>query len=214
MRLMPLARAVGAVLARDIASPEPGQMPILRSGARLTEGYVTSLTDLGVSAVWIEDDLSQGIEPHELVPPHVRQETATKVAGALSQARAALEGRRGVPGGAAQDLKSVVSRLLECVADSPGTALVLVDLASADSYAFQHSIDVCALGLLIGRTLFKERGWEDFRGARRFDDIDGRLLKLGLGLLLHDAGKLVLADPADEQDEAFRGHPEAGAQLL
>jgi hypothetical protein len=163
MRLMPLARAVGAVLARDIASPEPGQMPILRSGARLTETYISSLTDLGVSTVWIEDDLSQGIEPHELVPPHVRQETATKVAGALNHAQSALDGQRGVPGAAAQELKSVVSRLLECVADSPGTALVLVDLASADSYAFQHSIDVCALGLLIGRTHFKERGWEDFR---------------------------------------------------
>jgi HD-GYP domain-containing protein (c-di-GMP phosphodiesterase class II) len=210
MRLTSLERAAGAVLARDIASPEAGQMPILRAGAVLTEGYVTSLEQIGVSSVWIQDELSEGIEPHELVPPQVRQETARKVSGALTQAQSALVGGHGMSGTAAQELKSVVRRLLECVADSPSTALVLNDLAAADAHTFQHSIDTCALGLLIGRTLFQRRGWQDFRGEFRRDDIEGRLLKLGLGLILHDAGKLGL--PTDEA--ALREHPAAGAELL
>src|SRR5690349_19143968 len=162
MRLTPLDRAAGLVLARDIASPEPGQMPILRAGAVLTENYIASLEEIGVSSVWIQDELSEGIEPHELVPPQVRQETARKVSGALSQAQGALTSGHGMSGTAAQDLKSVVRRLLECVADSPSTALVLMDLAAADAHAFQHSIDTCALGLLIGRRLFERRGWQDF----------------------------------------------------
>jgi len=210
MRLTSLERAAGAILARDIASPDAGQMPILRAGAVLTENYLTSLQQIGVTAVWIQDALSEGIEPHELVPPQVRQETARKVSGALTQAQGALVNGHGMSGVAAQELKSVVRRLLECVADSPSTALVLNDLAAADAYTFQHSIDTCALGLLIGRRLFERRGWQDFRGEFRRDDIEGRLLKLGLGLVLHDAGKLGLPDdPA-----AMREHPVAGAELL
>lgn len=185
-------------------------MPVLRAGAVLTDNYIASLTEHGVVAVWIHDQLSDGVEPHDLVPPHVRQETAGKVSGALNQAQGALQQGHGMSGEAAQELKSVVRRLLECVADSPSTALVLQDLAAADAYSFQHAIDTCALGLLIGRRLFERRGWQDFRGNFRRDDIDGRLLKLGLGLLLHDAGKIGLPD----DDAVLREHPIAGAELI
>jgi HD-GYP domain-containing protein (c-di-GMP phosphodiesterase class II) len=212
MRLTLLDRAVGTTLARDIPAATPGGMPILRAGTKLTDNYIGSLRSHGVASIWVVDDLSQGIEPHELVPPHVREETAHKVSGALGKAQDALVGNREMSGEAAQELKSVVSRLLECIADSPGTALVLMDLASVDAYTYQHSIDVCALGLLIGRRLFDRRGWEDFRGNRRRDDIEGRLLKLGLGLLLHDVGKLAVPEGGSEED--MRAHCESGAQLL
>src|SRR5687768_7750038 len=126
MRLTLLERAGGSTLARDIPATNPGRVPILRAGTKLTENYIALLRDHGVASIWVADDLSKGIEPHELVPPHVREETATKVSGALTQAQNALVGNREMSGETAQELKSVVSRLLECVADSPGTALVLM----------------------------------------------------------------------------------------
>jgi hypothetical protein len=222
MRLTPLRRAAGAVLARDIPAPVPGRLPVLRSGAVLTEGYREALRALGINAVWIEDDLSEGIEPHELVPPHLREEAARTVSGALTEAREGLARGRGLSPASAAGLKRVVRRLSESVAESPPAALVLADLAAADAYTHQHSIDVCALGLLVGRRLFERRGWEDFRGRRRRDDIETRLLKLGLGLLLHDVGKLavpaaILAKtgpltPAER--EIVEAHPDAGAELL
>jgi HD-GYP domain-containing protein (c-di-GMP phosphodiesterase class II) len=108
------------------------------------------------------------------------------------------------------------------VASSAGAAMALVDLAAADAYTFQHSIDVTALGLLIGQRLFRERGWLDFRGVRQFHRLDERLHMLGLGLLLHDVGKLAL--PAKliqkpgkltrEEWEVMRRHPRLGLELL
>jgi HD-GYP domain-containing protein (c-di-GMP phosphodiesterase class II) len=98
----------------------------------------------------------------------------------------------------------------------------LADLSSADGYTFQHSIDVTALGLLVGYRYFSEYGWVDFRGERHFDKLTGRLSMLGLGLLLHDIGKLaiplgILNKPdvlTDEEWRIMRSHPRAGVDML
>ena len=73
-----------------------------------------------------------------------------------------------------------------------GAALALADLCSADAYTFQHSVDVTALGLLIGRKMLHDRGWLDYKGERQFTRFDERLYQLGMGLLLHDIGKLAI----------------------
>src|SRR3954469_5095497 len=125
MRLTPVRRASGAILARDIPAPVPGQMPVLRAGAVLTEAYQSALAGLGINAVWVQDDFSEGIEPHELVPPQLREEAARVVSGALVEARDGLALGRGVSGATATELKGVVRRLSESVADSPPAALVL-----------------------------------------------------------------------------------------
>src|SRR3954469_8714320 len=132
MRLTPVRRAAGAVLARDIPAPDPAQMPMLRAGAVLTESYQGALADLGINAIWVEDELSEGIEPNELVPPQLREEAARAVSGALTEARDGLARGRGLSGATAAELKSVVKRLSESVAESAPAALVLADLAAAD----------------------------------------------------------------------------------
>jgi HD-GYP domain-containing protein (c-di-GMP phosphodiesterase class II) len=116
----------------------------------------------------------------------------------------------------------VVELIAASVSRDPGVALVLTDLASADAYTHQHSIDVCALGLLLGRNLFARTGWVDDRGRARFDDTQRRLLLLGMGLLLHDVGKLAVPASVLEKPGALtadelavvRTHPDAGAELL
>src|SRR4051794_40273542 len=222
MRLTVVARAAGLKLARDIASSDPGKMPILRAGATITPRYVQALADLGIHAVWVHDPLSEGITPHELVPPAVRQETARVVKQAVSVARVALERRQPLGEDAANQLKAVVEMLANSIAHRPDVTLFLNDLCAADAYTHQHSIDVTALGLLIGRTLFESQGWHDFRGERRWDDIPSRLIKLGLGLLLHDIGKMAVPSPilnkpgrlTPEEQAIMREHPETGAHLL
>jgi HD-GYP domain-containing protein (c-di-GMP phosphodiesterase class II) len=222
MRLMPTARALGCELARDIPSSEPGQMPVLRCGATLTDSYQRSLIDAGIHAVWIRDELSEDIEPVELVPAAVREQVTRRIVGALDEARGALSASQPLSGGTATALKAVVAEITESVAEAPAAALVLADLAASEAYTHHPCIDVCALGMLIGRRLFHERGWRDDRGQVRRDDIEHRLLKLGMGLLLHDVGKLAVPDEivnkpgalTPEEEQVMRGHPEAGAALL
>jgi hypothetical protein len=76
--------------------------------------------------------------------------------------------------------------------------------------------------MLVGHKLFRESGWLDHLGRRTYVRRDRRLARLGLGLLLHDIGKLVipidvLNKPGqldDSEWELMRSHPRAGVEML
>ena len=222
MRLVPISRAEGYKLARDIPASDPGQMPLLRAGAEITERYVRGLADVGVPAVWVHDALSDGITPIDLVAPKVRQEAARTVSSALAGARQDFERGQPLTPEIARQLSAIVDKIVASVAGNPGVALCLSDLAAADAYTHQHSIDVCALGIRLAHDLFSREGWLDDRQRRRMDGVDRRLHQLGIGLLLHDVGKIavpaaILNKPGaltPEETAIVREHPETGAQML
>ncbi len=188
----------------------------------ITPRFQQALQDHGIHAVWVEDPLSEGIEPDELLPEPVRAETAARVAGALDQARQAIGSSQRLAAEALNDLHEVVALIAANIVDSPDAALCLGDLAAADQYTHRQSVDVTALGLLIARALWRAEGWVDYQGRRRWDRIEERLAKLGFGLLLHDIGKMVvpaevLNKPGklDAQEWALmQTHPDAGVALL
>src|SRR5207253_7898158 len=116
------------------------------------------------------------------------------------------------------ELSAVAQLIADEIAACGDAVIALQDLAAADSYTLQHSVDVTALGLLLGRRNLWEHGWIDSHGRRRFDRMDERLVQLGLGLMLHDIGKLIVPaevlnkpGPLDESEwELIRAHPAAG----
>jgi HD-GYP domain-containing protein (c-di-GMP phosphodiesterase class II) len=81
---------------------------------------------------------------------------------------------------------------------------------------------VTTLGLSLGLRVMQKYGWVDAHGKRRYDGIEDRLAPLGVGLLLHDIGKLavpseILRKPGpltDEEWKAMRAHPTLGFQIL
>jgi len=222
MRLTTVSRAEGLVLARDLPATGPGGLPLLRAGTRISARYRTALADQGIHAVWVEDDLSEGIEPAELMPEPVRAQTAARVHEALGSARAAFTSAQPLAVDTLRDLAGVADRLSDSIVASPDAALAISDLAAADAYTHRHSVNVTALGLLLARVQWRAEGWIDYRGQRRHDRINERLSLLGLGLLLHDIGKMavpaeVLNKPGaldDDEWELMRAHPRAGVELL
>src|SRR5205807_27339 len=93
---------------------------------------------------------------------------------------------------------------------------------NADGYTMKHSLAVTALGLSLGLRVMRKYGWVDDQGNRRFDDIDRRLSTLGVGLLLHDIGKLAIpveilqknGPLTDDEWTAMREHPMLGVRIL
>lgn len=125
---------------------------------------------------------------------------------------------------AVDDLKRIAALIAAEVASSGDAVLALTDLAEADAdaYTLQHSIDVTVLGLVLGRRVLNLFGLPNYRGERIFTGVDERLTGLGVGLLLHDIGKLVVPSavlqkkgPLDVDEwELMRQHPDAGMELL
>ncbi len=223
MRLVSISKVpLGAKLGRDILTGRADGAPLLRAGVTIDQRYLEALRKTGIHAVYVDDAFSQGIAPEPLVTEEVRLAATRQVAGAYEGAKRSLMTGRPLDKSATEALTEVVSKILREIENSGSTALVLSDLACADAYTFQHSIDVTALGLLLGQRMFTEHGWLDYRGVRQHIRRDERLSRLGMGLLLHDIGKLAigaeLVNKPGKLSEAewklMRTHPRLGVELL
>jgi len=223
MRLISTTRAQdGVELGRDVMIGRPDGVPLLRAGVKLTTRYRDLLVKAGVSAIYVEDELSEGILVEPVVDDMTRAIATRAVSSAFKTARDAMSRGKRLAPDTVEALTDVVRRILEQIESSGGVALALADLSSADGYTFQHSIDVTAVGLMVGHRYFTSQGWTDFRGERHYDQVEERLSTLGLGLLLHDIGKLaiplgILNKPGKltpEEWTIMKSHPRAGVDML
>jgi HD-GYP domain-containing protein (c-di-GMP phosphodiesterase class II) len=223
MRLIATRRLEeGAVLGRDVFDGRSSAIPLLREGVKLTTRHRDALLGVGVHAVYIDDALGEGIEVKQAVDPDTRRRATVAVSRAFEGCKESLSNGRGVPETVMSDLQKVAEMIARDIEENADMAVALDDLASADGYTLQHSIDVAAIGMLVGQRLFRESGWIDHTGKRTYDRRDRRLARLGLGLLLHDVGKLIIPkdvlnkpgklDPAEW--ELMRAHPRAGVEML
>lgn len=223
MRIVAVSRLQpGMRLARPVYSSASGaRVPLLRPGAVLTERVRAALARSGVFAVYVDDGVSEGIEPGEPISAELR-DRAVRELGRTFRAVATRGSSTRIPGERVEELGGIVRSLLAELRASDGLVSPLVDLQAFDEHTLTHSLNVCVLGLMIGSEALRRDGWRDGRGRVRRDDLDARLEKLGLGLLLHDIGKLVI--PAEillkpgrltpEEMAIVRQHPQAGLDML
>lgn len=209
-------------LARDIPSAALGAAPLLRRGVHLTASLAARLGALGVRAVWIEDDMGEGIVPAQPLPDHVRTTTELAVGACLDAARSVASDLSNLPARAFEQLEAAAESMLRALAECPAATCAFDDLARADSYTYSHSVRVATLGLLLGQRMDRVDGWIDFRGHLRHDRMVERMSQLAMGLLLHDIGKIsipetILNKPGPltpEEWELIKTHPAAGGSML
>jgi HD-GYP domain-containing protein (c-di-GMP phosphodiesterase class II) len=212
----------GMLLASDVAAGRRREIPLIRAGVTLGHRHRQALLDAGIPSVYVDDELSAGIEITPALTAATREAATRALYSAFTSGSLKRAGGRGVGAGAVSEMAAAVRMICRDLEEADHVVLALADLAAADSYTLQHSIDVAALGLLIARRHFREHGRPASRGRRRFDAIDQHLTKLGIGLLLHDIGKTVmppgvLRKPGRlEGDELamMREHPTLGVDLM
>jgi HD-GYP domain-containing protein (c-di-GMP phosphodiesterase class II) len=224
MRLIRLGASVeGMVLGQDIQTGRPHEAPLLRAGVRLSRPYINRLAAMGVHTIWVDDAVSYGIQPLPPLPPEARRAAETEVARSFQRTAGALAtGRAAMPPEELDTITDVVRRIARTLSEAPEASLALNDLATADAYTHRHSVQVAIIGLLIARRHWYRHGWSDWAGRRRFDGIEARLTKLGVGLIVHDIGKLavpreILQKPGhltDAEMAEMHRHPRAGVDLL
>jgi len=211
----------GDRLGRDVHT-SPDALPLLRAGVRISDSYRQSLLRAGITSVWIDDGLSEGIEPLEVLEAVTKQRATSAIRDAFRDVTKSMEQGATVSADTVQEMREVAELIVGDVAGNVHSALALNDLANADGYTLKHSLAVTTLGLSIGLRVMQKYGWTDVRGKRRYDGIEDRLTVLGVGLLLHDIGKLavpgeILRKPGkltDDEWQAMRAHPMLGVQIL
>ena len=212
----------GMELAREIPASLPGGAPLLRHGVKLCSAMATRLAQRGVRAVWIADDLGEGVIPTQPVPDEVRRATERAVSDCFAATRVLAGEPRHLPDTALEQLENAAMRIVQALAECPDATLAFDDLATADSYTYTHSVRVATLGLVLGQHIYRREGWVDWRGDHRHDRVAERMAHLGLGLLLHDIGKLAIPETilnkpgklTAEEWKLIQTHPQAGTSLL
>ena len=212
----------GVELARDIVAGPPGTAPLLRAGVKLSARYAELLPKAG-RRVGLDRGRPRRRHRHrraaddrdarEGPPGHRRRALRRGVAlrsgsgmpprdRRVARRRRRRDGRgpARLPRRRARARRPVGLRRLHAPPQRPG-----------------HRARTADRPPRLGTD-----GWTDFRGRRRHDRLDERMRKLGLGLLVHDVGKLavppeILNKPGrltDEEMGVMRTHAHAGVELL
>lgn len=212
----------GTVVARPVRSGPVGTAPLVIQGTILSEQMCRRLLELGVAAVWVDDEIGEGIEPLEALSPETRDAAEKDVMATLADAREALAAGQQLPQQAVERMRDVAGAIAREIAAMPEATYALSEMRIADHYTHEHSVRVTTLGLLLAARHWKEHGWTDHRGRRRHDAFQQRMTQLGFGLLVHDIGKLAipreLLDKPGRLDadewELIKRHPDMGAAML
>jgi HD-GYP domain-containing protein (c-di-GMP phosphodiesterase class II) len=211
---------VGDRLGKDVPL-RTSSIPLLGAGVRLSPRYLDGLRDAGVRRVWIDDEVSAGVDPQTPIREQTRRETRAALTTAF-EAVAALPLGGAVDESVVEPLKDIAAKIVDDILSCGDAAVAVNDLATLDAYTLQHSIDVTALGVLIGERHTRLHGWLDYRGTRRYDSLEERLVILGTGLLLHDIGKLALPPDVlvrngpltDAEWALVKQHPTIGYRMV
>ncbi|NLU52446.1 MAG: HD-GYP domain-containing protein [Clostridiaceae bacterium] len=158
----------GSILARTIFTLDNDVL--LTAGTVLTSRVIKKLLDYGITEVYIEDEMSQGIA----VPETIKEEILTMVKSQVKAMMTLPEIKTSVD---VNKVTELIEKLLTEILKSDDVIINLSDIRSIDDYTFSHSVNVSIFSLITGITL-------DFSRESLKD--------LGIGSLLHDVGKVMI----------------------
>ncbi len=213
----------GETLAKPILNDRGGVL--LTAGTELTDRYVRHLIERGTGAVTIEDPDTDDIEIPDIISDSLRStatHTVYKVYEAMDSAASHLKGLSAGEIAAAlrsKDFQKTAQRLVPIdsvisvvdeIMNEVMDAELLTGMAaikSYDNYTFAHSVEMATAAIVLGRKLRLDRG---------------SLKRLARACLLHDIGKIFIADAilnkegglTDEEQKVMRMHPLFGFELL
>lgn len=196
----------GMVLGRTIWN-EAGH-PLLKKDVVINDRIIQRLQQLNTHYLYIDDEISEGIEVEETVPPAMRN----KVIKTIKDSFQSIDGLNPVNVSYILDqqsktIVSIIDELLSAVTGNNEILTILTDAYLFDEYLYQHSFQVTLYSIAIA----KELGYsaEDLR-------------LIGIGALLHDVGKLmvpkdILTKPGrltNDEFEMMKMHARYGFDLL
>lgn len=159
------------------------------------------------------------LPPVRVSPPAQVTAVIGELFGATSHA---LAQSRPLPATTGLEVNGLAQLLVRDIARGIHSPLTPHLPVKGDGCMVKHALSVTMLGLSLGIRVFRRYGWTDRLGHRRYDGFFYPLTQLGVGLLVHDIGKLAVpSDILQKPDaltpnewHAMKTHPTLGAGML
>jgi len=184
----------------------PNGSVLLKEGVVLDTYFISKLKKVGINGVYIEDELSKGIEIKNIISEELRHEAIKSVQETFifSQKKHVSDMELDK---SSKNIENYNKNMVDEILSSNDLMVNMIDLKVFDDYTFYHSLNVAIISIVIGASL-------DFRKED--------LYALGLGAILHDIGKIfipkeVLNKPGKLDNEEFntiKKHPDKGYKFL
>jgi HD-GYP domain-containing protein (c-di-GMP phosphodiesterase class II) len=197
LRLVSLDEAAGQVLAHTMR--DGVRRVLLQAGVTLTPPLIDALRRRGLTAVYVQDAGGPDTGVEETIRLETRARANQAVEELFARVRAGSLDRLA-------EARAAVSAILHDLTATGSAVFVMSTLHERDADLFAHSVNVCALSLMIGQM-----------SGMTGEELD----QLGVGALLHDVGKIYYMDivakrgPLTAEEQArVRRHPVDGFEIL
>ena len=177
---------------------------LIQSGAPLTKTVITKLRTTGYFGLYIDDELSKGIDPVDVVSDASRREAKNALAKIM---KSTAENKAKFFQGNFNEVSAALNQIIEEITSSETSIVNVVNMKNFDDYTYEHSVNVCVLACVIG--IGMNMSHSDLR-------------KLGLAAILHDVGKMFIEKEilnkhemfSIEEFEEFKKHVFLGVEKL
>lgn len=199
MRVISIEKAQpGMEIGRNIYGA--GGEILLAAGVKLTQNYINRLKELGIVALYIQDEATSDIEIDDVISEKTRLE-------AIRATREAMASIKLNPTFDIKKIDTVVNNIISELLTNKDLLVNIVDIRALNDYTFGHCVNVAVLSLITGIAM----GYDQ-----------AKLRQLAAGALFHDIGKTAIPDDklingaslALEEDEQVQLHTLAGYEIL
>lgn len=173
---------------------------LLASGVKLTNIYIQKLQNLGFDSVFIEDDRLDDVVIQLAISPRTRESAFQTV----MSVRNCIESNRLIH---TTNMRDLILRMVSDLLSLEGVLGNITDVQGFDDFTFHHSVNTTILALIVGV-------------ANKYNE--AQLLELGMGVLMHDMGKVKIPNEtlnkterlSEEEFRRIKQHPIDGFEIL
>lgn len=198
MRQVFLEHITGNEILAQAIMDENGRI-LLSKGMHIKQSYLNKLYEIGINAVYVEDEISEGIEVKSILS----QETKL-----LSKKVIRDESQRFIDKNDIDlsRIRDIAGKIIDEILENRTTLANISDIRIKDEYLFSHCVNVCGLALFFANKI----------------GLDYEQLKsLALGCIIHDIGKILIPKeiltkkrPTSKELEELKQHVNYGYKML
>ena len=165
---------VGSIIAKPVYDSKLSLL--INKGATLSQNILDKLIQADIRHLYIEDEISRGVNLEPMISDELKLQAFVAMKAIYESQMSKLDqNTEAVRESVIKELKDLVDNIITEIYSKNDQKYYSTEMMGAEMYHYNHAVEVMILSLLIGRKMGLDRE---------------RLLKLGMGAVLADIGKV------------------------